>query len=97
MAIAKLQNTITKEQMQNYINANPRLLKLQQEIQAQNAKIDAMIDRITVALDKGDEATAFNEFPGGKQMLAVLNQEQPVAPKTEARKTIASKIRPFNS
>lgn len=97
MAITKLQKTMKAEEMQAILNRNPRLMKLHQEIQAQNAKIDAMINRIAVALEKGDEKAAFSEFPAGKQMFALLQNEKPAAVKTEARKTIASKIKPFNS
>lgn len=82
---------------QAYVNSNPRLLALQKEIQAQNAKIDAMINRITAALEKGDVKAAFSELPAGKQMFTLLQNEKPAALKTEARKTIASKIKPFNS
>jgi len=95
MALTTLQKTLKAAEFQAILNRNPRLLALHNEISAQNAKIDAMIDRISAHLEKGDEKAAFSELPGGKELFAI--EAKPVAPKTEARKTIASKIKPFNS
>lgn len=94
MGLTTLQKTLKATEFQAILDNNPRLKKFHQEIQAQNAKIDAMIGRITNALEKGDDTAAFSEFPMGDKILEFSKTE---TPKSEIRQSIASKIRPFNS